>query len=370
MVNPASQETYRHSGQIILNNPEDTVSLKQLMPEDSDAYFSLIDFDRDHLRQHGDTTAEKYRSAADVQDSIINPSNPDKFRFGIWDGETLVGSDNLTPLGDGTAELGSWVGKQYVGNMYASRGRTLLADFAFHQLGMRKVLCNITVGNEASRRSVEKSGFVYAGEKDGQWVYVLKNPNTNEYEGLTTEELVATMDADFTHPDGLTASQAWQYREEVRGKYGLPECGGLWSDPQGYINEIEAFLEREGIRIRGKHEFKDFFNNNPGAGAVAFGRSVFRDATVVVGQASSSDWFGLRARAKQLSHESVHAMQDKYYPGMPDEQAEREAYYYQMFTPQKIRELSDDPEHLLFIITGIIEPAVRSSVTINASLKG
>lgn len=161
---------------IILTTPDDTVQLRQLIPDDAEPYFALVEYDRAHLSQHGDTTAQKYQTVEDVTDSIVHPSNPQKYRFGIWDGDTMVGSDNLTPTDDNRAELGSWVGKQHTGNRYAARARVMLVDFAFGTLGLDEVFCSVTVGNEPSRRSVEGSGFALREEKDGQWVYVLKSP--------------------------------------------------------------------------------------------------------------------------------------------------------------------------------------------------
>lgn len=91
----------------------------------------------------------------------------------------MVGYDSITPDGEGSAELGSWVGKEYIGHRYAGRGRALLVDFAFNVLGLSLVHCDIVVGNEPSRRSVVRSGFQYEGEftgKDGQlhWRYELR----------------------------------------------------------------------------------------------------------------------------------------------------------------------------------------------------
>ena len=165
---------------IILTTPDDTIQLRQLIPSDSEPYFALVEYDREHLSQHGDTTAQKYQTLGDVADSIVHPSNPQKYRFGIWDGDVMVGSDNLTPTDDNRAELGSWVGKEHTGNGYAARARVMLVDFAFNTLGLDEVFCNVTVGNEPSRRSVEGSGFTFKEEKDGQWVYVLANPARQE----------------------------------------------------------------------------------------------------------------------------------------------------------------------------------------------
>lgn len=167
---------------IIVEREGDSVRLMRLVPGDAQAYYDLIAHDPNHLRQHGDTTADKYPDVEAVRQSIEHPSNPDKYRFGIWDGDTMVGSNNLTPEGNGRAELGSWIGKQYIGQGYAGRGRSLLVDFAFNTLGLNELYCDIVVGNDASRRSVEKSGFDFTGEfvdekSEHKWRYTLSSPS-------------------------------------------------------------------------------------------------------------------------------------------------------------------------------------------------
>lgn len=164
---------------IILEREGVPVRLMQLVSADAQAYYDLIAYAPDHLRQHGDETADKYPDVEAVRWSIKQPSNPNKYRFGIWDGDTMVGSDNITPEGNGKAELGSWIGKRYIGRGYAGQGRALLVDFAFGTLGLDEVHCDIVVGNEASRRSVEKSGFEFMGEfvddeNEHKWRYVLR----------------------------------------------------------------------------------------------------------------------------------------------------------------------------------------------------
>lgn len=169
---------------IILRSPNDTVCLKQLVLEDAETYFNLIEYDRAHLMQHGDRTSGKYPDVESVRRSIEQPEDPDKLRFGIWDGDVMVGSDNITPEEKGVAEFGSWVGKQYIGHGYAGRGRVLLLEYAFNVMGLREVHCDIRVGNEASKRSVEKSGFRFVGEVidrygNKNWRYVKRNPDSS-----------------------------------------------------------------------------------------------------------------------------------------------------------------------------------------------
>lgn len=152
----------------------DSVVIKQLIPSDAPLYFRLVESDRSHLSQHGDETAKNYLTINAVEDSIVNPSNPQKYRFGIWDGDQMVGSNNLTLVGNNRAKLGSWVGRDHIGNAFAGRARTLLIDFAFNSLGVKEVFCRIVVGNNPSKRSVEKSGFELVEEKDGLWIYSFK----------------------------------------------------------------------------------------------------------------------------------------------------------------------------------------------------
>jgi hypothetical protein len=53
----------------------DGVVLRQLIPEDSQPYFDLIEYDRAHLSQFDDDTAAKYKTVEDVLESIVNPKN-------------------------------------------------------------------------------------------------------------------------------------------------------------------------------------------------------------------------------------------------------------------------------------------------------
>lgn len=162
---------------IILKSEDDSIVLKQLYPEDAERYFQLVDSSREHLSQNEDVTAKKYPTVETVRESIVHPRNPDKYRFGIWEGDIMVGSDNLTPVESNRAELGSWIAKKYTGHRYAGRARKLLVDFAFNQLHLDEVFCDVTIGNEPSRKSVERSGFTLSGEHGGKWTFVLKRLN-------------------------------------------------------------------------------------------------------------------------------------------------------------------------------------------------
>lgn len=145
----------------------ETIYLKQLSPKDAARYFSLIAYDSDHLRHFGDTTADKYPDVVSVRDSIAHPKNPEKLRFGIWDNDHMVGTINLTPSVDGEAEIGYWVGKEFVGHGYAARALKLLTGYATEVLHYDVLYCEVAVGNTASARTVKKSGFSHYREYVG-----------------------------------------------------------------------------------------------------------------------------------------------------------------------------------------------------------
>jgi RimJ/RimL family protein N-acetyltransferase len=178
----ADEATATSPERIILGDDLDTVSLRQLVPGDAQRYFDLIENDRAHLSQFRDRTADKYPNVESVLRSIEDPADDNRYRFGIWDGDVMVGTDNITVYGQDRAELGSWISKPFIGQEYAGRGRRLLVDFAFNTLGLDYVYCDIDVGNNASRRSVEKSGFEFVGEHDDEsgndyWRFVLRRPS-------------------------------------------------------------------------------------------------------------------------------------------------------------------------------------------------
>ena len=181
------------------------------------------------------------------------------------------------------------------------------------------------------------------------------SPEINEKEIEPIELLTRRLDERVGKKEGISIAQAWEYRERVRAKYQLPECAGRWENPSGYIDKITKFAKEKGVPIRPKDEFQPFFEKYKNAKAAII------DNNLVVERASESDWFALRALANQLSHEIVHGLQNQKYPRMPDEEAEREAFYYQMITPETIRRYKDNPEFLHLFINEIVEADIKTS---------
>lgn len=156
----------------------DGIAIRELIEADALPYFELIDQDRPHMSQtHNgvfDETAEKYETLEAVVESIRNPK-PRRYRFGIWDTGTMVGSNNIQLLGGGRGEIGSWIGGAYTGHNYAARGRKLLLEVAFEDLGLDQVISKVLKDNTASRISVERSGLTLAKEEGVYCIYTIDN---------------------------------------------------------------------------------------------------------------------------------------------------------------------------------------------------
>lgn len=187
----------------------------------------------------------------------------------------------------------------------------------------------------------------------------VQKPNINQ--------ILLEMDNALDWSPGPRPSEIWRFREQVKTKYGLPD---LLGNPVEYMRQVERILKEQGVSVRPKHEFEPFFKENPEASGVNFSASVFREATVVIKDASGDDINQLVDRAKHLGHEAVHALQTKRFPRMPFEEMEREAYYYQLFTLGLILYLKDRPGDLYDYIHHMdgIEDRIKLSTRVDNRL--
>jgi RimJ/RimL family protein N-acetyltransferase len=149
--------------------------LKQFATSDSQAIFGLIDRNRGHLSQFGDTTAEKYKTIESVEESISNPKNPDRLRFGIWDNDVLVGSVNLTPDDDDKTkgEIGYYLGSEFTGKGYMIKAVATLTEFAFKNLGYKEIYGKVHKDNIGSQKVLLKSGFSENGSINEDLIFTL-----------------------------------------------------------------------------------------------------------------------------------------------------------------------------------------------------
>jgi ribosomal-protein-serine acetyltransferase len=137
--------------------------LRQFTTEDTPVIYSLIDRNREHLSQFGDTTAEKYQTEENVLASIEHPKDPSRLRLGIWANDTYVGTINLQPQANGIAEVGYYLGQEFEGRGYMVRAVKRLVAYAFQIFP--EIIAKIHPDNGASKAVLLRAGFHADTEK-------------------------------------------------------------------------------------------------------------------------------------------------------------------------------------------------------------
>lgn len=84
-----------------------------------------------------------------------------RLAWALRDGEgVLAGGCELRLKEDGQAEISYWVFPQYRGRGWAARAVELAARYAFEYLGVQRIEACVEPDNWASRRTVERAGFM------------------------------------------------------------------------------------------------------------------------------------------------------------------------------------------------------------------
>jgi ribosomal-protein-alanine N-acetyltransferase len=87
--------------------------------------------------------------------------------FGIEQGGYLIGICGFSPLGDGSAELGYWIGKPYWGQGFATEAAQALMTYGFTKAGVKRFTCCHFTDNPGSARVAAKLGFRALGPSTG-----------------------------------------------------------------------------------------------------------------------------------------------------------------------------------------------------------
>lgn len=103
-----------------------------------------------------------WRTGADVRSSVLGTSGGHDYWLAIEERETgeLVGSITVRFAGHpGDGDIGYWISSDRWGRGYATEAVRLAVRFGFAHLGASVLFAWVFVGNEASRRVLEKCGF-------------------------------------------------------------------------------------------------------------------------------------------------------------------------------------------------------------------
>lgn len=85
----------------------------------------------------------------------------------VCDGDDRLGDVSLAPIDDrrGWANLGYWIHPDRQGEGYATEAARLAVTHGFDELRLHRISATILAQNVASKRVVEKLGFVHEGTK-------------------------------------------------------------------------------------------------------------------------------------------------------------------------------------------------------------
>ncbi len=137
-------------------SPPAAIHLRRTLPTDVSALFQ-IQLDPAGNQLAGTKPRERAAFEARWEEILREPPTPPTGvtpRVIIADG-ALVGSINIFPQ-EGTESIGYWIAREYWGRGIATRAIALLIG----EVGTRPLFARVEAHNVASRRALERNGFV------------------------------------------------------------------------------------------------------------------------------------------------------------------------------------------------------------------
>jgi RimJ/RimL family protein N-acetyltransferase len=132
--------------------------LVALAPEDTDAYYDLVDRNRGHLTQHGDWTDLGEATSESVQADLAHLDWLSTF-IGNWLDEQLIGRVDLNPRTQRNFVLAYWLGGELTGKGYATAACQALIAYGKAELGATNIWAGVTKGNAKSEAVLARLGF-------------------------------------------------------------------------------------------------------------------------------------------------------------------------------------------------------------------
>lgn len=153
----------------------DRITLRTI--EDDDIAFLQAGINDPAVRPYagGDLPYNQRRYETERFDPI---SSGEHLHLLVCTGGDRVGDVSLAPIDErrGWANLGYWIHPDHQGQGYGTEAARLVVDHGFAELRLHRISATIVASNAASRRVVEKLGFVHEGTKrddaflDGEYV--------------------------------------------------------------------------------------------------------------------------------------------------------------------------------------------------------
>jgi RimJ/RimL family protein N-acetyltransferase len=149
--------TVPQTSDLVVQTAVPQLVLRELTLGDEDAYFALVDRNREHLTQRGDYTFEGAASRDDIRAYFATPRD-DNVRLGLWFEGQLIGRVDLVPINPPNWVIGYWLDSGWTGRGFMTAACRAAIEHA-RELGATEIYAGITNGNSSSVGVVNRLGF-------------------------------------------------------------------------------------------------------------------------------------------------------------------------------------------------------------------
>lgn len=150
--------------------------LRQFQPADAEVVHALITHNRAHLDAWMRWSA-RVKTLEDAQAFIQRATEQYQsgtgFHARLWLGDQLVGGFAVRDLdrNSSKAEIGYWLGAEYVGQGLVTRAARAVIDRLFRQEHLHRLEIRATTDNRPSRAVAERLGFTFEGIlRESEWI--------------------------------------------------------------------------------------------------------------------------------------------------------------------------------------------------------
>jgi ribosomal-protein-serine acetyltransferase len=155
---------------------DDGLDLRLIEERHAEEYFQLTEQNRDYLRQWL-SYIDAHKSVEDIRKclrgNLVGFANGTRLNPGIWFEGKLVGIAGYDRIdfSDRNADLSYWLTARLQGKGIVTRCCRALLDYAFGELGLKRVEVRCASENKKSRAIPERLGFKEEGIiRQAQWI--------------------------------------------------------------------------------------------------------------------------------------------------------------------------------------------------------
>lgn len=155
----------------------DDIQLKILETKYADEIYSLVDKDRNYLREWlpwVDSTKSSDDTKAFIQSTLDGFAKDDGFHAAIFFKGKIVGCIGLHGIdwNNKKTSIGYWLASRYQGNGIMTKSCKAIIDYIFGKLQLNRVEIRAAVENKKSRSVPERLGFKEEGIiRNEEWLY-------------------------------------------------------------------------------------------------------------------------------------------------------------------------------------------------------